>query len=77
MRQKITILLCIMLTSLLAGLPGAAQTSASTDTIFNPPVLYSTMPRTYEIAGIEVEGAPNYDDFLILGYAGLDRKSVV
>ncbi len=71
MRQKITILLCIMLTSLLAGLPGAAQTSASTDTIFNPPVLYSTMPRTYEIAGIEVEGAPNYDDFLILGYAGL------
>ena len=30
------------------------------------------MPRTYEIAGITVEGAPNYEDVLILGYAGLN-----
>ena len=29
------------------------------------------MPRTYEIAGIRVTGAPNYDDFIILGYSGL------
>ena len=37
------------------------------------------MPRTYEIAGISVEGAPNYDDYLILGYAGLkvgDRVAI-
>jgi len=37
------------------------------------------MPRTYEIAGISVEGAPNYDDYLILGYAGLkvgDRLTI-
>ncbi|MDE6467916.1 MAG: outer membrane protein assembly factor BamA, partial [Muribaculaceae bacterium] len=47
----------------------AAQTPA--DTIYTPPVLYSSVPRTYEIAGITIEGAPNYDDYLILGYADL------
>ena len=48
-----------------------ARAQQSTDTIFNPPVLYNSMPRTYEIAGIRVEGAPNYEDHIILGYAGL------
>jgi outer membrane protein insertion porin family len=47
-----------------------AQT-ADTDTIYNPTVIFSGMPRTYEIADIKVTGAPNYDDFLILGYSGL------
>jgi outer membrane protein insertion porin family len=47
-----------------------AQT-AETDTIYNPTVLFNGMPRTYEIADIKVTGASNYDDFLILGYAGL------
>lgn len=49
-----------------------AQTEATaTDTIYNPPVIFTTMPRTYEIADIQITGAPNYDDFLILGYTGL------
>jgi outer membrane protein insertion porin family len=48
----------------------AAQT-ADNDTIYNPTVVFSGMPRTYEIADIKVTGAPNYDDFLILGYTGL------
>jgi len=55
----------------------AAQQAA--DTIFNPPVIYSNMPRTYEIADIRVEGAPNYDDEIVLGYAGLkigDRVAI-
>ena len=42
-----------------------------TDTIYNPTVLFNTIPKTYEIAGIEISGAPNYDDFLVLGYTGL------
>jgi outer membrane protein insertion porin family len=48
----------------------AAQT-AETDTVFNPTMIFNGMPRTYEIADIKVTGAPNYDDFLILGYTGL------
>jgi outer membrane protein insertion porin family len=49
----------------------AANQIAETDTVFNPTVVFSGMPRTYEIADIKVTGAPNYDDFLILGYTGL------
>ncbi len=67
MRYKLPIILLILLCC--CSVIGAAQLPA--DTVFNPPVLYSSMPRTYEIAGIRVEGAPNYDDEIILGYAGL------
>ena len=58
-------------------LPAAAQ--LTTDTIYNPPVIYTSMPRTYTIEGIRVEGAPNYDDDIVLGYAGLhigDRVAI-
>ena len=58
-------------------MPAKAQTA--NDSIYNPNVLYSAMPRTYEIAGISIEGAPNYDEYLILGYAGLkvgDRLTI-
>ena len=77
--MRLKILLLTLLSLLLVGtvLPMHAQTS--NDTIYNPRVLYSAMPRTYEIAGISVEGAPNYDDYLILGYAGLkvgDRVAI-
>ncbi|MCM1032335.1 MAG: outer membrane protein assembly factor BamA [Odoribacter sp.] len=53
---------------------GFGKVSAQTldnDTVFSPTVIYSTMPRVYEIADIRVEGAPNYDPEIILGYAGL------
>ena len=77
--MRLKIFLLTLLSLLLVGtvLPMHAQTS--NDTIYNPRVLYSAMPRTYEIAGISVEGAPNYDDYLILGYAGLkvgDRVAI-
>ena len=53
--------------------PSVAAQSAtnSTDTIYNPTMVFSAMPRTYEIADIKVTGAPAYDDFIILGYAGI------
>ena len=54
-----------------AGVGATAQTVAPADTIYNPNVLFTGMPRTYEIADIKITGAPNYDDFLILGYTGL------
>ena len=61
----------MLLSVVLAPAFASAQIAAPADTINNPTVLYSAMPRTYEIAGIEIEGAPNYDDDLILGYAGI------
>ncbi len=41
------------------------------DTIYNPNVIFSTLPRSYEIADIKVTGADNYDDFVVIGYSGL------
>ncbi len=48
-----------------------ATAQTATDTIYNPTVVYSAMPRVYEIADIQVEGADNYDPDIVLGYAGL------
>ena len=38
-----------------------AQNEEKLDTIYNPKVVYSAIPQKYEIAGITVTGAPNYD----------------
>lgn len=37
----------------------------------NPVVDYSRTPRDYILGGITVGGAPNYDDFLLIGLSGL------
>ena len=70
--RKILLTLLLALASAMAC-PSASGRSAtiSTDTIFNPTVVFSAMPRTYEIADIKVTGAPAYDDFIVLGYAGI------
>lgn len=44
---------------------------APVDTVYSPNVIYSPMPKTYEIAGIKVSGVPNVDDYVIIGYSGL------
>lgn len=51
----------------------AAGTSAQAlnDTVYRPTVVFTGLPRTYEIAGIKISGASNYEDHLILGFAGL------
>ena len=41
------------------------------DTVFKPTVLFTGLPRTYEIADINVEGPINYDAYRIIGYSGL------
>ncbi len=69
MRYKILLLPLLLIVAFAPVFNAVAQ--APNDTIYNPKVTYSTMPRTYEIAGISIEGAPNYDDYLILGYADL------
>ncbi|MBD5276288.1 MAG: outer membrane protein assembly factor BamA [Bacteroides sp.] len=69
----------ILLAIAIAATASTAMAQQAADTIFNPPVIYGTLPRVYEIAGISVTGAPNYDDSTILGYAGLkvgDRMAI-
>lgn len=68
MRNKISFILLFL--SLFVS-SSAAKAAELTDTIYNPPVIYTSMPRTYQISGIEVEGAQNYDDNAIIGFSGL------
>ena len=43
-----------------------AQNEEKLDTIYNPKVVYSAIPQKYEIAGITVTGAPNYEDYVLI-----------
>lgn len=45
--------------------------SIPADTIYNPNVIYSPIPKTYEIADIKVSGVSHVDDYVIIGYSGL------
>ncbi|MDE6490673.1 MAG: outer membrane protein assembly factor BamA [Muribaculaceae bacterium] len=68
MRIKISLLIAIIFTCCTSA---ASAQNAATDTIFNPNVIFNSMPRTYEIAGIKVTGADNYEAFTVIGYSGL------
>ncbi len=50
---------------------GSLNAQEPVDTIYQPQISYSGVPRTYEIAGIEVTGADNYEPSTIIGYTGL------
>ena len=47
------------------------------DTIYNPTIIFSGMPKKYEIAGLRVEGLQNYEDYIVIGYSGLSIGDVV
>ncbi|MDE6559079.1 MAG: outer membrane protein assembly factor BamA, partial [Muribaculaceae bacterium] len=49
----------------------AQQAELPNDTIYNPEIIYSPIPHTYEIGGITVSGVKNVDDYVIIGYSGL------
>ena len=66
---KKTIYSILFLALLLIPFLGRAQ--ALTDTVYQPEVIYSPLPKTYEIAGITVEGIPASDAYLIINHAGL------
>lgn len=68
---RLALLLVAVASILCSPLAAKAQDEAPLDTIYAPNVLFTGMPRTYEIAGIKVTGAPNYDDFIVIGYTGL------
>ena len=47
------------------------------DTIYNPSVIFTGMPKKYEIAGIRVSGLQNYEDYIVIGYSGLAVGDVI
>jgi hypothetical protein len=70
MRKQLIYAFAVLLMSTIVSFHSHAQEEV-VDTVVNPKVLFTGMPRTYEIAGISVNGADNYDDYLIVGFAGL------
>ena len=69
--------LLIILSLILPALGAAAQVQAPVDTVFNPQIAYTGIPRTYEIADIQVKGADNYEDYIVIGYSGLKVGDIV
>ena len=57
MSSRIFRLIAVSFFLAVAASGASAQTAA--DTLTNPIVNFSGLPRTYEIAGINIEGAPN------------------
>ncbi len=69
-RYKILTLL-ILAASLMASAQNTAGESYTVnDTVFNPKLVFSGLPQQYEIAGIKVTGAENYDDTQVINYTG-------
>lgn len=66
---KLSHTLTLLLLALL--LPQLAQAQTPNDTVFNPEIIYSPIPRQYEIAGISVQGVPQSDSYLIVNHSGL------
>ncbi|MCH5214696.1 MAG: outer membrane protein assembly factor BamA [Muribaculaceae bacterium] len=56
---------------ILALLPSAAAAQEAADTVYTPEVIYSPLPKSYEIAGIKVDGVPSSDAYLIINHSGL------
>ena len=65
MRYRLLPLLLILI-AIVA--PGAAA-QAPADTIYNPTIVYTGVPSKYEIAGLRVTGADNYEDYIVIGYS--------
>ncbi|NMA74955.1 MAG: outer membrane protein assembly factor BamA [Bacteroidales bacterium] len=65
----ISILICFFyFTSGALGQELENQQALKEDT---PVILYTGKPKKYEIADIQVEGVPNYEDYVLIGLSGL------
>lgn len=66
MKNKLTIALLAVLSFCFAS-----KAAEQNDTIYNPNIIFSSMPKTYEIAGLRVTGLQYYEDYIVIGYSGL------
>ncbi len=55
----------------------AAQEINDADDLEKPVILYSGTPKQYEIADIQVVGATNYEDYVIIGLSGLSKGQTI
>ena len=69
--------LILLIATLYGIFCGTAMAQEKVDTIYNPNVIFSSLPRSYEIADIKVSGADNYEEFVVIGYSGLKVGDVV
>ena len=78
MHERIFVLFITMLGLFAGAVKGVAQEVATDSTnVETPVVLYSNNPRKLEIADIKVEGADNYEDYVIIGLSGLAKGQVI
>lgn len=75
MRFRFITFIILILSSVMAGQDVCAQ--ALTDTVYSPNILFTGLPKTYEIADIQVKGADNYEDYIVIGYTGLKVGDIV
>ena len=54
-----------------------ASAQSETDTVYNPNILFTGLPKAYEIADIQVKGADNYEDYIVIGYTGLKVGDII
>lgn len=75
LKKTFLLLMCLGIPAAVQGAPDIKTTDVTptvpVDTIYNPDIVYSPIPKTYEIADIRVSGVPASDDYLIIGYSGL------
>ena len=71
MHHKLHILLLLLALTISPAMAQTPPAATPADTVFNPKIIFSGMPDRYEIAGIKVTGAPNYEEHIVIGYTGL------
>ena len=69
-RYKILTLLLLAASLMASAQNTAGESYTVNDTVFNPKLVFSGLPQQYEIAGIKVTGAENYDDTQVINYTG-------
>ena len=69
--SAISFLILMPVKALELTLPDATAPAIEVDTIYKPDIIYSPIPKQYEIAGIKVTGIPASDEYLIIGFSGL------
>ena len=70
-------LLLLMMAVIVGMSANRTFAQVANDTIYNPKVIFTGMPKKYEIAGIKVTGVDNYEDYIVIGYSGLTLGQVV
>ena len=69
--------LLLILTAIAIAFGANSNAAEKNDTIYNPTVVFSGMPKKYEIAGIRVTGLQNYEDYIVIGYSGLAVGDII